>query len=812
MRSLMSDLRHGVRLLVHKPGFALVAILSLAVGIGANTTIFSVVNGILFRPLPGIADRSRLVDVYSTEDRGRSGSSSFPDYEYYRDYNQTLEGLAAFSMLEGNLNAGDQPEQVFGMIVTGNFFDVLGAKPTAGRFFLPDEDRVTGASPVLVLSYGLWQRRFGADPRVVGTTVRLNAGAYTIVGVAQEGFGGAFAGVMPDLWVPMMMQKQAMGTDRLGRNASWLEMRGRLKPGVAVQQAQADLGTLSKQLDLAYPATNRDRGVSVESAANLPAAIHGMVIGFMGILMAIVGLVLLIACSNVASMSLARTAARRKEMAIRLAIGAGRGRIIRQVLAENVALFLAGGGAGVIVARWGTRLIMSFKPPSDLPLSFDFGIDGRVLGFTLVISLVTGLLFGLSPAVQASRADILPALKSDSTGGDGRRSRLRGAFVVAQIAVSLVLLIESGLFLRSLGKASGIDPGFKADDVQTVAFNLSVQGYDEARGREFYRQLTERTRSAPGVVDVSLARIVPLSGNSMSNGVTIEGHEAPRGMNAIAIDTNIVTPDYFDTMQIPILSGRKFTDADRKGAPPVAIVNETMANRYYPGGDAIDKTITLGGPGSTPAQIVGIVHDGKYGTLGEDARPYFYLPFDQSYSPRMILHFRTAPNRSAAAMASVRREVHDLDPDLAAASIVPMTEQVGFSLMPLKLAASVAGILGLVGLVLASIGAYGVISYSVVQRTREIGICMALGAGRGAVRGMVVKQGAVLALTGIAIGLLGSFALTRTLVSLLYGIGAADAVVFAGMALLLGFVALVATYLPARRATLVDPMIALRYE
>jgi len=529
--------------------------------------------------------------------------------------------------------------------------------------------------------------------------------------------------------------------------------------------------------------------------------------------MFIVSLVLLIACTNVGAMTLARANARRKELAIRLAVGAGQWRIVRQLLIESVLLFLVGGGAGILLAVWAIRFLLAYKLPSDVPVSLDLGIDFRVLLFTLLVSLATGLLFGLVPALQASKTDVLPALKNDSPAGT-QRSRTRSAFVIAQIAISLVLLITASLFLRSLRNAGSIDLGFHPEGVETVTFDLDTQGYKEARGREFYREIQQRVAALPGVQSVSLARMVPLNGSNMKVRVNVAGVGAPEEQNTM-VGLNVVDTGYFETMELPVLRGRGFSDSDKAGSPAVAVINETMARRFYPGGDvsaAVGKTFSgLESVESGRVEIIGVVKDGKYDTLGEDPQPFVYRPYQQSYSGEMTMHIRTRTD-PAGVLAGVRREVTSLDKDLPLLNVMPLTEQIGVSLLPLRVAATVGGTLGLVGLLLAAIGIFGIVNYSVSQRTREIGIRMALGARTWDVLRMVMRQGLLLAVVGVAIGLVISFALTRALGSLLYGVGATDPIVFIGTSLLLVSVAFIASYQPARRATKVDPLVALRYE
>lgn len=811
METLLIDIRYGVRSLLKRPGFTAVAAVTLALGIGATTTIFSVVNGILLRPLPGISRPDRLIDVHATAPGGSSFHSfSHSEFLYYREQTNLLDGLIAYTGTPFNMNTGAQPERVYGMVVSGNYFDVLGTRPSQGRFFLAEEDQTPGTHPVVVLSYGLWQQRFGSNPTILGKNITLNGRSFSVIGVAPEGFRGTRAGMMPDIWVPLMMRN---GAEREERGSRGLEMIGRLKEGVTIAQVQGAMSSLANQLAETYPETNRGLGIDLRAASPVPGQVRGAVIGFMAILMLIVGLVLLIACTNVGAMTLARANARRKELAIRLAVGAGQWRIVRQLLIESVLLFLIGGGAGILLAVWAIRFLLAYKMPSDVPVSLDLGIDFRVLLFTLLVSLATGFVFGLLPALQASQTDVLTALKNDSPAGT-QRSRTRSAFVIAQVAISLVLLITASLFLRSLRNASTIDLGFHPEGVETVTFDLDTQGYKEAQGREFYRDIQQRVAALPGVQSVSLARMVPLNGSNMKVSVNVAGSGAPEEQRA-TVGLNVVDSGYFETMDLPILRGRGFSDADKPGSPAVAVINETMARRFYPGDDisaALGKSFSgLERQEGGRVEIIGVVKDAKYDTLGEDPQAFVYQPYQQSYSGEMTMHIRTTTN-PAGVLASVRREVASLDKDLPLLNVMPLTEQIGVSLLPLRLAATIGGTLGLVGVLLAAIGIFGIVNYSVSQRTREIGIRMALGARTWDVLRMVMRQGLWLAVVGVVIGLAISFALTRALGSLLYGVGATDPIVFIGTSLLLVAVAFIASYQPARRATKVDPLVALRYE
>ncbi|MDQ3256001.1 MAG: ABC transporter permease, partial [Acidobacteriota bacterium] len=792
MKTLWQDIRYAGRMLLKTPGFTLVALLSLAIGIGANTTIFTLINGLLLRPLPGVNQPQQLVDVHATDKHSSYHTFSYPDYEYFRNQSKTFDGLFAFGATAMSLNTGAQPERAFGMLVSGNYFDVLGVRPVLGRFFVPEEDRTPSTHPVAVVSYAMWQQRFAADPTLVGQTLALNGHTFTIIGIAPQNFRGTWIGLTPDVWVPLMMQRETRpGGDQLGRNARWLQISGRLKDGATIEQAQSEMSSLAAQIAQQFPESNRDQGVDVQRASTVPGEVRGALVGFMSLLMGLVALVLLIACANVAGLFLARASARRKEIAIRAALGASRWRIVGQLLTESVVLFLIGGAFGVLVAFWATDLLQAFKPPAEVPLSFDFGVDYRVLLFTLMTSLTTGILFGLAPALAISKPDVMSSLKAGTPGSAGasHKSRTRNLFVIAQVAVSLVLLVAAGLFLRSLQNASAIEIGFHPENVHLVTFDLRTQGYDKTKGQEFYRQIIERVATMPGVEAVSLARMIPLNGNSYMEGVNVPGFEPPEGRSTFQTDVNIVDAGYFETVQLPIVRGRDFDATDGEGAPRVCVVNETMARGFFPGADvssAVGQRITFGEASDNTAaqtEIIGIVKDGKYGTLGEDARPYIFKPLKQNYTGEMTLHVRTGATNAARVLAAVRGEVNTLDRDLPLLNVMPMTDAVGFSLIPLRMAASVVGTLGTLGLLLAGIGIFGVVNYSVVNRTREIGIRMALGAQRADVLRLVVRQGMTLALVGVCIGLGIAFALSRLLISLLYGISATDPLTFVGIAL-----------------------------
>jgi putative ABC transport system permease protein len=824
MRSLWQDVRFGARALLKSPWFTLAAVVSLGVGIGANTTIFSLANAALLRPLPRVREESRLVDVSRTRPNGdRFAPVSYPDYLYFRERADVFEGLAAYSFAPLNLSSGGEAERVRGMLASANYFDVLGVRPARGRFFLPEEERAGGAA-VAVISYELWQRRFGGG-EVLGREVSVNGHPATIVGVAPEGFRAPFVYIATDVYLPVTAQAQAMpgrGDLLADRAAGWLGVRGRLKEGVTLEQARAALSLLAARLGSEFADVERDQGADARAIGHVPGEVRGAVVGFMLTLSVIVGLVLLVACANVAGMQLARAARRRREVAIRAALGATRWRITRQLLTESVLLFLAGGTLGVALAVWMNDLLMAFRPTGSLAVDFRVDVDWRVLSFTLGVSLLTGVLFGLAPALSAARPDVVSSLKEFAPTGGGRSSRLRAAFVVGQIAVSLILLVAAALCVRSLRSAARINTGFDPEGVYLATADLSLQNYDEARGREFFRRLKERAAALPGVESASLARSVQLSGLAFGERVRFEGREPAAGDEPPTILSNAVDEDYLRTLRVPLLAGRDLRATDDERAPRVALINETMAARYFGGTqDAIGKRFTLlaaqalrgtGRREDTQVEVVGVVADGRYYTLGEAPQPFIYLPFAQNYSGMMTLHVRAPRAEAGAVLAALRREAQGVDADVPLMGVMPLKEAVAFSLIPLRLAATVVGALGLFGLLLAALGVYGVVAYTVGARTREIGIRVALGAqGRDVLR-LVMRQGVLLAFAGVCLGLAGSLALTRFLASLLYGVSATDPLTFASVALLLAGVALLACLVPARRATKVDPMVALRYE
>jgi macrolide transport system ATP-binding/permease protein len=816
--TLLQDFRFSVRRLLKSRGFTLVAVASLALGIGANTAIFSLVNTVLLRPLP-VARPDRLVSV-SVVGRGDSVLAfSYPTYKDFRDRSgDVLSGLFAERLAPMSLSRGAANERVWGYLVTGNYFDVLGVAAERGRAFTQAEDAAPLANPVAVISHACWQRRFGADPSVVGRDVRLNGQTFRVVGIMPEGFAGTEIVYTPEFWVPMSMQEW------IEPGNPWLEQRGtqnifavgRLKDGVTAEQAQASLNNLAEQVGREYPDTNEGQKIVLVPPGFIVPQLRGAVVGFAAVLMGAVGLVLLIACANLANLLLARASSRRRELALCVALGASRWRLVRQLLVESLLLALAGGGAGLLLAVWILGLVAAYRPPIDIPVWIDAAFDWRVLLFTLGASLLTSLLFGLAPALQATRTDLVPALKDAGAQAGRSRSRLRGGLVVAQVTLSLMLLVAAGLTLRTLARLQMTSPGFEVEDGLVASFDLGLQGYDGARGRDFERRLVERVRALPGVRAASLTDLMPLSLNYTSNNVYIEGRPGARGANVPVSMVASVEHDYFGAMGIPVVAGRPFGERDDERAPQVVVVNETFARRFYGGPDpareALGKRMSFAGDTGPWAEIVGVAKDGKYWTIGEAPQLFVYSPLSQRYSATATLVVRTAGGDPRALIPAVNAEVRALDPALPLFDAKTFEEHMGLSLFPARVAAALLGGFGVLALLLAGMGVYGVVSYAAAQRTREIGIRMALGAqGRDVLR-LVATSGMLLVAAGVLLGLAGAFALTRFMESVLYGVSATDPLTFALVVVLLAAVALLACLVPARRATKVDPMVALRHE
>jgi macrolide transport system ATP-binding/permease protein len=812
---MFQDLRFGLRMLFKNKAVTAVAVLSLSLGIGANTAIFSLVDRLLVRPLP-VEEPERLVTFSKGAAPDLFDKFTYPDYADYRDQNEVFDGLVCFVETALNLSERGQTERVHGLQVSGNYFSALRVTPALGRGFLPEEERAPDANPVAALSYGLWRRRFGADPSVVGRDITLNGQSYTVVGVAPPEFTGTIRGAAPDIYVPIKPENN--------RHKYWLLLMGRLKPGVSREQAQAAMNALGPQIARLYP--RPDGSPRIEPPFLLEDGSQGhtylmVKLSFpLKMLMGIVALVLLIACANVANLLLARARTRRKEIAIRIAIGAGRGRLVRQLLTESLLLAGLGGGLGLWLAGPIGKLLASFTPPVgrgfSTPISLEGGLDARALIFTFCLSLLAAIIFGLAPALGASRTRLVAALKDGAGDGAGmRRFNPRKLLVVAQVALSFLVLIGAGLCVRSLQRLQAIDAGFDPARTLVMSLDLGLSSYKETRGQIFYQQLVESVTGLPGVESASLAQLTPLSDDLLTRRTAIEGYE-PQPDEKMSFFYNVVGPHYFETLRTPMLSGRDFTLQDRAGAPQVVIINETLARRYFPNGDALGKRLIFGAYRGSPIplqrlEIIGVVKDTKYMDVTEQPRRMMFLPLAQSYRPEMRLHVRTAQDPTAM-IAAVRREAQKLDASLPVYNIKTLEEQKDRSLYTARLAATLLSVFGGLALLLASVGLYGVMAYVVGQRRREIGVRLALGARQRDVFGLVIKEGMALVAVGVALGFAGAVAGTRLLTTFLYGVEPTDATTFVGVALLLAAVALLANYLPARRAAQTDPMRALRAE
>jgi putative ABC transport system permease protein len=810
----LQDLRYALRILIRNPAFTTVTVLSLALGIGANTTIFSFVNALLLKP-PAVGDPDRLVEVWEhNTTRGTGiGSSmqlSYPDFEYFRDHNRSFSAMAAFTGEPAAVvwNREGEGEMLRAAMVSDNFFSLLGVRPALGRAFLAQEDRSGTDETVVVLSHALWKDRFGSDPAVLGQGLVLNGRRFTVIGVAPPSFTGLMAGFTADVWTPMPMHAAVNpGIDLAERHQHWVVGVGQLRPGMTQSDAAADLALLGQQLATTYPDANRHLAPSAMAVALIPSPFRGVVGGASGVLMAVVGLVLLIACANVANLLLAKAAGRRREIAIRFALGANRRRVVQQVLTESVVIAVIAGALGLVFSMWAAPLLLSMKPAS-LPLFLNVSPDVRVLGFTLAASLMTGVAFGLAPALQQSRIDQIDGLKEGSQQSGASKSRLRSALVVAQVTACVVLLVGASLCLRSLMNARSIDPGFTIENGVTASLNVQTFGYDETRGREFYDNLLARVRTVPGVRAAALADHLPLGQIMRMAGVVVPG----AGTEPIGIELAIVTPGYFEAMGIPLVRGRDFTANDDPRGPAVVVINEQMAKRYWPQQNAVGEFITLAGRDNqgTRAQVIGVVRTGKYQSLGESPKPYLYRPLAQEYGPNAQLIVRAVDETTVG--GSLRETVRSLDPRLALVGLETLRQHMQLPLFPAQAAGALLGLFGALALLLAVVGLYGVISYTVSQRAREIGVRIALGARDADVVRLVLSQGLRLTALGLGIGFAGALAVSRVLSSVLYGVTPTDPVSFGLVGGVLMIVALVASYVPARWAMRVDPIRALRSE
>ncbi|MEX2179518.1 MAG: ABC transporter permease [Gemmatimonadaceae bacterium] len=810
LQNLTSDLRFAGRLLRKNPVFTAVAVIVIALGTGAVTTIYSAMNAIALRQLPATTDGSRLVGLRRTEANGRAGISASEQFvAHLRDRSRTLNDVAAWSRMSLALatGGGGEAHALNGNIVSGNFFSVLGVRPALGRFFLPEEDSIPLMHPVVVVSHAFWSSALGGDSAAVGRAATVNGHPYRIIGVAPPGFRGVFTPLKIDAWVPLMMHAQVRPTRGATEHTPWLWAFGRLADGVDHEAARRELHLLTAAYSAASGEPARyaaNTSVSVAPLTGLPEDARSDFLGFMAVLLGAATLVLLIASVNVASMLSARAVARRGEMALRTALGAARGRLVRQLLTESVALFVMGAVGGVVVAWLATSAFERVYIPSSDGLSLELTPDPSVLAFALIVALATGIVFGLAPALQGAEKNITLRLRSESAAGGARRSFFGNALIVGQLALSLVLLVTAGLFMRALSYGARVDPGFERAGVLVMSFNSESWGYDSTRARAFYGAVRDRVAALPGVTAAAYSERVPLTLSNSADRVEIGAGDGT--IDTVQIAFAKVTAGFFDVLRIPLLRGRAIAATDVASAPMVAVVNERFAQRYWPDGSAVGRTFGYRGRTAT---VVGIARDAKYASLTEPAAPFAYFSMDQMWQHRhSLLVLGTADPRQLA--HGIQDAVREIDPALPRPAISTMLDETSIALFPQRVAAIVTAVLGGVGLLLATVGLYGIIAYSTSRRSKEIGIRMAIGARRADVLGMIVREGMRLAGTGVVIGLVLAAGATRLMMKFLFGVSPMDAVTFAGMSALFIGVALLASYLPARRAAAADPMSVLR--
>ncbi|HEX5073445.1 MAG TPA: ABC transporter permease [Gemmatimonadaceae bacterium] len=812
MRTILDDIRYAVRVLVKNPLFTGVVVVTLALGIGLNTAVFSVIDGLLLRPLPGTRAPNELVQLYRTYRGENFGSSSIPHYFDVRERSgNTFSGVMLWSFETMNLATGGRNERVLGVMASANHFSVLGVNAALGRTFVPAEDTGRGAHPVAVLSWSTWKGAFGGDPKIVGRTIVLNGRSYSVIGVAPQEFRGAQPLVIPAMWVPLTQYDDIRPGQRDGytnRSSNSFNLVARLKPGVTLAQANAQMKALIAGLRAEHPQDYEQSEINIvlQSEAGIHPTFRSAQVALSSVVMAVVGVLLLIACVNVANLFLARARDRAREMAVRISLGAKRSRLVQQLLTESLLFAGVSGLAGVGLAWWVIKLANRIQLPMSVDFSADLHLSPLVVAFAFGVSLLTGLLFGLAPALQATNPSLIPALKGEAPAGQSR-SRASKGLVVAQMALSIVLLVSAGLFLRDLQNVTTVDKGFVAENLLIADLAPGLQGYNRARSEELYRRLREKLADNPNVKAVGFVDNVPLGLSENDSYVEIAGYTPSKNEN-MSLQNTRVMPGYFEAMGIPLKQGRAFTEQDDTASVPVMIVNEQMAKKYWAGTSPVGKTVKYGGKEHT---VIGVVPTGKYQRLGEPPTPFYYLAQAQHWSQSMSIVIRTTGDPQVVAPL-LRSAAASFDETLPVSDIRTMTRHLGIALMPARLAGAALGVFGLLGLVLASVGMYGVMAYTVSQRRREIGIRMAIGAAGGDVVGMIMKQGLSLVVVGAIIGIGGALAASRLLHGVLYSPSVIDPMTFAGVPLLLTGVAALASWLPARRASGVNPLEALRRE
>ena len=817
------DLRYALRALIASPAFTLVAVGSLAIGIGINTTIFTAVNAILLRPLP-VSRPEQLVDIYTTSSTEHS-TSSWLDCRDLRDGTTVFDGMIGHSLMFANVSRDGRSRLLMGEIVTANYFAVLGVNAAVGRMFAADEDQIEGGNRLVVLSDGLWRREFGGDVAAVGRPVRIRGLDYTVIGIAPARFTGMMPGVSADLWIPASMVDEIepvgmndtvpspTGRTRLQRRGQrWMFLKGRLKPDHTLAQAQTEVAAVMARLEREHPQTNRNRrGVLIPASdVRIHPLIDGSLMPGATLLMVAVSLVLIVACANIANMLLARATTRRREIAVRVAIGATRARIVRQLLTESLVLAVLGGWGGLLLARWTSSLIQAFQPPLPVAISLDLLPDWRVFTFAVVLALATGAVFGLAPALQATRPDLVASLKNEvAPGFKTRRFGLRNALVVAQVAVCFVLLVGAGLLLRSLTASRNADVGFDPKGLVVATVDMGMHRYTPERGQAFYDSALERLRALPGVSSAALVERLPFSPNIHAQSIFIEGRQYAADDLGVSTDVTRVTPGYIRTLGISLQQGREFDERDTLTSPGVVIVNEALARRYWSGESAVGKRLRVRGSTGPLFEVVGVVSDHKVRTVGEPPRPFMHFARSQGYNPSASFIARTTGDTSQLVQA-MRRELTSIEPDLVFLDMQPMESVIAVTLFPARMGALVLSTASAIALLLSAMGLNGLIAFTVSRRTREIGVRMALGSNSRDVLTLIVRQGMGLVLVGVAIGLFLALVLTRAMAGALYGVSAIDVATYASAAVLLSGVALAANLLPALRAAKIDPMVALR--
>ncbi len=814
MTSLWQDVRYSLRMITKAPGYAAVAILTLALGIGANTTIFSWINSTLLNPIPGLASPREVVSMSLGRSTDNPLPFTYPDVEAMRDGQQSFTGIAACNSIPMSLTGKGKPERVWGMLTSANYFEVLGVRPILGRGFLPVEDEKPGGAPVAVISSRLWQTHFGANPDVLGQTIEINQHPYTIVGVTPAVFQGSQTGLRSEIWIPIMMDEQFVPLGDLihDHHYFWLFVLARLRPGVVPERAQQEMTLLLKREAKNYPEEHRGHdSVTVYPLWRSPFGANQFLSMLLPMLMSIAGLVLLLACANVANLMLVRSAARRRELAIRMSLGASRWRLVRQLLVESLVLAMAGGAGALLITFWTAGTFMKFLPAMDFPISLGIRVDRSVLLATTVISVLTGVIFGILPALRSSSEAPGAVLKEDTGSATGglRKARLASGLVVAQISLSLLLLICAGLFIRSFRSAQQINPGINSHNVLIASYDLFTAGYSAEKGAAFDRELAGKLESLPGIQAVALSSRVPLGFGGGSTSVKPEGYVSQPN-ESMETQVAIISPNYFKTLQIPMAKGRDFTLQDAKKSQRVVIVSEAFVDRYWPNQEAIGKQLNsdLTNEWFT---VVGVARNTKVNQLNEKPMPFLYLPLYQVYRANMIITARTTGDPLAFGK-TMEKNVHDLNADLVVFDVTTLELREQIASFGQRIAGTFVGAFGLLALVLAAVGIYGVTAYTTQQRTHEIGIRMALGASKEDILRLVLGHGFRLTLTGVGLGLAASFALTRYLGSMLLGVTSTDALTFSSVAILLCAVAVFATYIPARRAMRLDPMAALHHD